>query len=111
MDDLEHSVRRTRSALVKNSDGVYRYKCKDLGSVQTKPRFSQTRVTDPIGCLKNLVKPTRLGLGSMGLQRSPSQRLRKPLTRKSGLSGAKGKRSGVTYTAVVSFSGAAAPRS
>lgn len=67
MDDLEHSVRRTRTALVKNFDGAFRYKCKDLGSVQTKPRFPQTRVTDPIGCLKNLVTPTRLELGSMGL--------------------------------------------
>jgi hypothetical protein len=71
MDDLEYSVRRTRTALVRNSYGVYRYKCKDLGSVQTKPRFLQRKGEDPIACLKarlkNLVKPTRLGLGSMGL--------------------------------------------
>jgi hypothetical protein len=67
MDDLEHSVCGARTALVKNSYGVYGYKFINLGSVQTKPRFPQRRVEAPIGCLKNPVTPTRLGLGSMGL--------------------------------------------
>ena len=101
MDDLEHtSCVRPEGHRWETLTGYIAINAKILVLSRQNQDSPQRRVEDPIACLKaclkNPVKPTRLGLGLMGFQRSLSQRLKKPLTRKSGLSGAKGKRSGVT---------------
>gem|GEM_PF-4667423 len=80
--------------LVENSYGEYRYEPKVPGFVQTKAgspkKTKSVRRPDPL---------TRAFAGDPGV--SPAwnpwvQRLRNPLTRSSGLSAAKGRRSGVT---------------